>query len=129
LALGRGADQDFAVLGPGHDGRRGPVAFAVLDDPRLAAIHDRDARIGRAEVDADDLAHGVAPSRNRCLVAPGADVMELGVDAFSSRAIPRPRPGPAAAGARSARSPSGTGWRRGRQGCRAPRPCSWPGAG
>ncbi|AER56389.1 putative NAD-specific glutamate dehydrogenase [Pseudoxanthomonas spadix BD-a59] len=57
LALGRGAHQHFAVLGIGDDGRRGAVAFGIFDDAGLAAFHDRHARVGRAEVDADDLAH------------------------------------------------------------------------
>ena len=58
LALGGLADQHFVVLGERDDRRRGAVAFAVLDHARLAAFHDRDARVGRAEVDADDFAHG-----------------------------------------------------------------------
>jgi hypothetical protein len=57
LALGRGAAQDLAVVGIGHDGRRGARAFRVLDDLGLAAFHDGDAAVGGAEVDADDLAH------------------------------------------------------------------------
>ena len=35
----------------------GPAALGGRDDGRLAALHDRDDRVGRAEVDADDLAH------------------------------------------------------------------------
>src|SRR5690606_17431750 len=57
LALGRGPHQDFAVLGPGDDGRSGAVALAVFDDAGLAAFHDGDAGVGGAQVDADDLAH------------------------------------------------------------------------
>ena len=55
LALGRLADQHFAVLGERDDRRRGAIAFAVLDHARLAAFHDRDAGIRGAEVDADHL--------------------------------------------------------------------------
>ena len=33
------------------------LAFRVGDDDRLAAFHDRDDRVGRAEVDTDDFAH------------------------------------------------------------------------
>ncbi len=57
LALGRLADHDFIVLGERDDRRRGAVALAVLDHARLAAFHDRDAGIGRSQVDADDLRH------------------------------------------------------------------------
>ena len=58
LALGRLADETLAVVGEGDDRRRGARAFGVLDDFRSFAFHDGDARIGGAEVDADDLAHG-----------------------------------------------------------------------
>src|SRR5690606_13775032 len=57
LALGRGTHQHLAVLGIRHDRRRGAVTLAVLDDLGLAALHDRHARVGRAEVDSDDLCH------------------------------------------------------------------------
>jgi hypothetical protein len=57
LALGRLADQDFAILGEGDDGRGGAVALGIVDDPRLATFHDGDAGIGGAEVDADDSGH------------------------------------------------------------------------
>src|SRR5215475_1846843 len=58
LALGRLSNQTLAVVGEGHDRRRGPHAFSVFDNLRRLAFHDGDARIGGAEVDADDLAHG-----------------------------------------------------------------------
>ena len=58
LALGRLADETLAVVAEGDDRRRGAHAFGVLDDFRSLAFHDGDARIGGAEVDADDLAHG-----------------------------------------------------------------------
>ena len=54
-ARGR-ADQHFAVL-EGDDGRGRAVAFGVFDDADRTAFHDRDARVGRAEVDTNDLAH------------------------------------------------------------------------
>ena len=57
LALGRLADEAFAVVEDGDNRRRGPNAFGVLDHFRLLAVHDGHARIGRAQVDADDLAH------------------------------------------------------------------------
>jgi hypothetical protein len=60
LALGGRADQDF-VVEIGDDGRRGARAFRVFDHLGLAALHDGDARIGRAQVDADGFAaHGAA---------------------------------------------------------------------
>ena len=53
LALGRLADQALAFR-EAHDRGRGAGAFAVLDDLGLAAVHDRDAAVRGAEVDADD---------------------------------------------------------------------------
>ena len=58
LALGRLADESFAVIGEGDDRRRGAHAFGILDDFRRLAFHHGDARIGGAEIDADDFAHG-----------------------------------------------------------------------
>ena len=57
LPLGGLADEDLVVLGEGDDGRGRAIALAVLDHARLAALHDRDAGVGRAEVDADDFCH------------------------------------------------------------------------
>jgi hypothetical protein len=57
LPLGRLADQHLAVLRERDDRGGCPVPFAVLDHFRLAAFHDRDARIGGAEIDANHLAH------------------------------------------------------------------------
>jgi hypothetical protein len=53
LALGRLADETLAVVREGDDGRRRARAFRILDDLRLAAFHDSDAGVGRAEVDTD----------------------------------------------------------------------------
>ena len=61
LALGRLANQYFVVLGECHDGRRGAITLAVLDDARLAAVHDGDAGIGGSQIDADYLAHVESP--------------------------------------------------------------------
>ena len=58
LALGRLADEAFAVVAKGHDRRRRPHALGILDDFGVLAIHDGDARIGGAEIDPDDLSHG-----------------------------------------------------------------------
>ncbi len=61
LALGRLADQPLAIIGKGDDRGRGAHAFRVFNDLRRLAFHHGDARIGRAEIDADDLAHAVSP--------------------------------------------------------------------
>ena len=63
LALGRLADQPLAVVGEGDDRGRGARALRILDDLGVLAVHDGDAGIGRAEVDADDFGHFV------CLLA------------------------------------------------------------
>ena len=55
LPLGDLADQPLAVLGERHDRRGGAAAFGVGDDDGVAAFHDRDDGVGRAEVDSDDL--------------------------------------------------------------------------
>src|SRR5262249_22139430 len=57
LALGRLADQPLAIVGKSDDRRRGAHAFGILDDLGVLALHHRNARTGRAEVDTDDLAH------------------------------------------------------------------------
>ena len=57
LALGGLANEALTVLEEGHDRGGGPNALGVLDHPGRLAVHDRDAGIGRSEVDADDLAH------------------------------------------------------------------------
>ena len=45
-----------------HHRGRGAAPFAVGDDHRLAALHHRDAAVGRSQVDADDLRHGLGLS-------------------------------------------------------------------
>ena len=57
LAFRRLADQCVRIGSERDDGRRGPIALAVLDDARAGALHDRDARVRGAEVDADGLGH------------------------------------------------------------------------
>src|SRR5690606_18459592 len=52
LALRRLADEHLAVLRERNDRRRRAIALAVLDDLRRTAFHDRDARVGRAQIDA-----------------------------------------------------------------------------
>jgi hypothetical protein len=57
LALGDLADELLALLGEGHDRGRGARALGVGDHLRLAAFHDRDAGVGRPEVDPDHPSH------------------------------------------------------------------------
>jgi len=61
LALGGLAHQHLAVAAEGDDAGRGAITLGVLDHLRLVALHDGDAGVGGAEVDADDLSHGVSP--------------------------------------------------------------------
>jgi hypothetical protein len=51
-------DEHLLVLREGDDRWGRAIALAVLDHARLAAFHDRHARVRRAKVDADDFAHG-----------------------------------------------------------------------
>src|SRR5665647_863435 len=57
------ADQPLAVVGERDNGRRSALSFRVLDHLGVLAVHDRDARIGRAEVDTNDFGHSL------CLLA------------------------------------------------------------
>ncbi len=57
LALGDRADEALAGLREGDDRRGRAAALGVLDDGRLAALEHRHARVRRAQVDADGLAH------------------------------------------------------------------------
>src|SRR5690606_16033838 len=57
LALGRLPDKAFA-FGEGDDRGGGARTLGVLDHPRLAAVHDRNAAVGGPEVDPDDFGHG-----------------------------------------------------------------------
>ena len=50
------------AFGERDDRRRQPPAFGVGDDHGLAAFHDGDNRVGRAQVDADDFAHSSTSS-------------------------------------------------------------------
>ena len=51
LALRRLADEALAVLRECDDRRRRARAFAVFQNYRVAALHDRHAGVGRAQVD------------------------------------------------------------------------------
>ena len=45
-----------AILREGNDGRSGPLTLRILDDLRVARLHDGDARVRGAEIDANDAA-------------------------------------------------------------------------
>jgi hypothetical protein len=53
LSLCRETDESFAVLSERHDGRRRPLTLGILDDLGGLALHERDARVGGTEVNAD----------------------------------------------------------------------------
>jgi len=55
LALGYLAHQPLAVLGERNDGGGRPATLGVGNDDRVAALHDGHDRVGRPEVDPDDL--------------------------------------------------------------------------
>ena len=59
LALGRCADEHFAVVLKRDDGRRGARALGVFDDFGGVAFKNGDAGIGGSQVNADDFAHDV----------------------------------------------------------------------
>src|SRR5207247_367418 len=56
LPTSRDADEALAVL-EGDDGRGCAAALRIRDDRGLAALEDGNARVGRAQVDADRLCH------------------------------------------------------------------------
>ena len=57
LPAGDLADQDLALVVPGHHRRGQPRTLLVGDHLGLLALHDRDDRVGGPEVDSDDLSH------------------------------------------------------------------------
>ena len=61
LALGHLTDEALAALGDCDYRRRGARPFLVRDHHRFAALHDRDDRVGRAQVNSDNLAHCCCP--------------------------------------------------------------------
>ncbi|CAE6953032.1 conserved protein of unknown function [Ectopseudomonas oleovorans] len=61
LALGRLANQGFAVVGVSDDGRRGASAFGVLQHLDVAVFQNGDAGVGGPQVDTDDFAHENSP--------------------------------------------------------------------
>jgi hypothetical protein len=63
LALRDLTHENFALVVPGDDARRGARALLVHDDLGLTAFHDSHAAVRRSEVDADDPTHGYPPTR------------------------------------------------------------------
>ncbi|AGA75486.1 hypothetical protein B479_22985 [Pseudomonas putida HB3267] len=61
LTLGRLTNQDFAVIGVGHDRRGGTRTFGVFDDLDVTVFQNRDARVGGPQVDTDDFTHVNSP--------------------------------------------------------------------
>ncbi len=57
LALGDLANEALTFLGKGNDGGGRARTFLVHDDRRLPTFHDGNDRVGRAQIDSDDLAH------------------------------------------------------------------------
>jgi hypothetical protein len=68
LTFGGLADEAFLVVGKGDHRGRCACPLGVLQDLALAALHDGDARIGRAQIDTDDFAHlSLTPFRQTLL--------------------------------------------------------------
>ena len=65
LAFGGLTDQYFVAAAKSHDGRRGAVTFAVFDDTRFTAFHDRDAGVGGPQVNSDNFAHCIQSPRSK----------------------------------------------------------------
>ena len=62
LTTGGFADEDVALIGERDDARREPIAFGVWNDLRFFAFHHGDDRVGRTEIDTDNLftsSHGL----------------------------------------------------------------------
>ena len=57
LSLGRCANQHFATILVGNDGRRGTCALRVFNHLGRVAFHDGDAGVGRAQVNSDNSSH------------------------------------------------------------------------
>ena len=72
LTLGRGADQYFAVFLISNDGRRGARPFRVFNDLGRVALHDGDATVGRAQIDADDSSHDFSLNESQMLLTCGS---------------------------------------------------------
>ena len=104
--------------------RDGPAALGRRDDGRLAALHDGDDGVRRAEVDADDLAHGVLCSFGR---ARGSVRIGMSVVVSARRVAARRRPrGPAAGPGRAGDSRAGSARRSRPRAARCRARWRWP---
>ncbi len=83
LPLGGLAGQSLAVGGEGDDGWRGARAFRILDDFGGRTLHDRHARIGRAEVDAYDFTHDSSSLRATGSWPPKSTLRSVPIDSIS----------------------------------------------
>ena len=54
LTLGDITDVTSAILSEGDNGRGGPLTLSILNNLGVAGLHDCDARVGRAEIDANN---------------------------------------------------------------------------
>jgi hypothetical protein len=54
LSLSRQTNKTLAMLGERDDGGRCPCSFRILDDTGSLALHDGDARVGRAQINTDN---------------------------------------------------------------------------
>ena len=54
LTLGDITDVTGAILSEGDNGRGGPLTLSILNNLGVAGLHDCDARVGRAEIDANN---------------------------------------------------------------------------
>ena len=57
LPLGDLSHQPLTAFGDSHYGRGGPAPLGVRDHDRLAALHDRNARIGSSQIDSYYFCH------------------------------------------------------------------------
>ena len=70
LAFRNLTHQTLPGLGERHHRRRRPPSLGIGDDGRLTTLHYRHDRIGRSQVDANDLAHPRFPPCRSVLLAP-----------------------------------------------------------
>src|SRR5262249_30375703 len=88
LAFSRLADKTFTVICKGNNRRRRSHAFGVFDDFGGLAFHDGNARVGGAEVDANDLTHGFSSQIAAARPGPLAPEMECRGSSADPRSSP-----------------------------------------
>mmetsp|Transcript_58 Transcript_58/g.35 ORF Transcript_58/g.35 Transcript_58/m.35 type:complete len:307 (+) Transcript_58:998-1918(+) len=54
LSLGGDSNESLGVVGEGNSRRSGSLAFGILDDLGVAALHDGNTRVGGSQIDSDD---------------------------------------------------------------------------